>query len=91
MKEEHVDLSCECGCGIMRFSCEPEYDDDKVGSIFVEYWMPAFYSEQIQVLKTLWRRLVEAVKILRGKKFVLYEVIVSDDDLKELKDWINKL
>jgi hypothetical protein len=77
-------IPCECGCQIIRVT---DFEDD---TLAIDVFETVFFSKQGLIKKFL-ERLEHAWMILMGKEFLLYEVEITKDKLKEFKEFINSL
>jgi hypothetical protein len=90
MNETHNDfeLRCDCGCGKLQFT---RWEDDKDFALFIEYFYPMFYAKQQNIFSVLVERLKFVWFILRGKEYSLYDLVLTEDDLKRFKEWVASL
>ena len=79
MDKKEVYMSCDCGCGIMKFT---KYEEDSIG---IEYYASSFYEKQYGVFNKLLHRIKIAWFMLIGKEFLLYDILV-DIDSKKVKE-----
>lgn len=79
-------VECKCGCdeGI-RIKIEKEEDYYAV----LTYVSGHFYTEQDGFLKRFALKLKKIIAIIRNKDFYYSEVIISKDDFKEFKEFVN--
>jgi hypothetical protein len=83
--KDSVKVQCDCHCGILEF----EKDED--GYISITHYISTFYGEQ----KGLWNTILDRSKmvwsILTGKKYALYELILTEQESEKLLDLIKKV
>lgn len=79
-------VECKCGCdeGI-RIKIEKEEDYYAV----LTYVSGHFYTEQDGFLKRFALKLKKIIAIIRNKDFYYSEVIISEDDFEEFKEFVN--
>ena len=82
--ENQVFLECTCGCGVLRVT---QYKDDNM--VYIEYLTPNFYSMQLTCFDKIKRALKMAWFIIRGKEFLLYDILIDDNNkLDEFKEFV---
>lgn len=84
--EKIIYIPCDCDCSILeisRFRDEPE--------LYISLYVSGYYTYQ----NMLWKNLIENIKliwnIITGKRYCLYEVVVGQSKVKELKDYLFSL
>lgn len=82
MNKKEILLNCECGHGILKFT---KYDDDDGSDIYLEYYEDVFYSYQRSFISKLVENIKLSTKILLGRKFVLFDIVVLGKDFEEFK------
>lgn len=88
-KENNFYIECNGGDGILKFL----YDDDERWNdvLYLEYYHLSFYSHQNGVFNIIWTRIKDAWKMVTGKGFFAFEVVLSRNQLKDFKIWVNSL
>ncbi|HCW04390.1 MAG TPA: hypothetical protein DGK91_07625 [Clostridium sp.] len=89
-KTNSVFIQCDCGCLCLEvgkfWENEPE---DK--TLYMSSWITMFHANQ----EGFWSRLKTRVKllwkVLVGGDYFLHELIISGDDVEELRDYLNKV
>lgn len=88
--EKVLKVECTCGCGE-----EIKIAKDKLSEDKVVYYMilntAQFYSKQDGIFRTIGHRIKTAFNILRGKEYRLTEVVLNEEDMKQLKEYIVKM
>jgi hypothetical protein len=77
-------LECVCGCGIFSVTGEDGYT-------LLNYHANAFGEKQTNSWDIFKRRIKFAWSILRGKEFLLYDIILEEGKLQEFKDFVAKI
>ena len=77
-KDNSFDVSCSCGCSLMRVS---QYKSKKgFEEVYIESFIPSFYALQTPG----WNKFKNALKmiwcILRGKEYWLFEIVVNQKE-----------
>jgi hypothetical protein len=79
--KEEVRIACDCGCSLISIS---KWDDDE--TVILSHYRCSFYTEQ----GTVWYGIKEYLKslwfALLGKNFLLYELVLTKEDLTKLKE-----
>ena len=77
-------VSCKCGCdeGI-HFKIQDYGDGDYA---FLTYINGSFYSQQ----STFSDKLRKIWAIIRNKDFYYSDIVLTKDDFKEFKEWVNR-
>ena len=83
-KDDELIVSCKCGCdeGI-HFKIHDYGDGDYA---FLTYTNGNFYTQQrsfFEKLKKIWA-------IIRNKDFYYSDIVLTKEDFKEFKEWINR-
>ena len=85
--EKVLKVECTCGCGE-----EIKIAKDKLSEDKVVYYMilntTQFYAKQDGLFRTIGHRIKTAFNILRGKEYRLTEVVLDEEDMKQLKEYI---
>nr|DAQ99722.1 MAG TPA: hypothetical protein [Caudoviricetes sp.] len=83
-KDDELIVSCECGCdeGI-HFKIYDYKDGDYA---FLTYTNGNFYTQQRRSLK----KLKKIWAIIWNKDFYYSDVVMTKDDFKEFKEWVNR-
>ena len=82
MEDRKLDITCNDGCGIIRFDY---FDEDFLA---VSYYQDAFYSDGI--FSIILKRLKMAFYALTGKEFLMYEAILYKEDIDKFKEKMAK-
>ena len=84
-KDIELDLECDCGREIFRFTYDPNDD-----LIYIEMFGHLFYERQYGMFAILWKRIKFAWSILIGKEYGLYDVVLvaGQKHLDEIGKWI---
>jgi len=87
-KLDSVKISCSCGCSILEFKQE---DKSWGGGITLSHYVSSFQSEQ----KGLWNTIVDRSKmiwlILTGKKYSLYDIVLTKKEAQQLIEVIENI
>ena len=86
--ELYVDCNCKCGDGIhIRIDKEdPEY------YCILAYTNSSWYRTQDErVLRVIHKKLKKIWAIIKNKDYCYSDIIMTKDEFKELKDYINSL
>lgn len=75
-----INIPCSCGCHSMNIT----YFNDELDNIFLSFLTDSFYNQD-GIIKTIWKRIKKAFLILCGKSYRYETMILSQDDLKKLK------
>lgn len=83
-KDDELIVSCKCGCdeGI-HFKI---YNYEGGDYAFLTYTNGNFYTQQrpfLEKLKKIWA-------IIRNKDFYYSDVVLTKEDFKEFKEWVNR-
>ena len=78
-------LPCDCGCGIVQVSkfIDGEGSIDYFGSCFYEWQSPIIY-HITESLKAIWC-------ILTGKRYRLYEIVISEETWEDFKKFVESV
>ena len=83
--KDSVKVQCDCHCGILEF----EKDED--GYISITHYTSTFYGEQ----KGLWNTILDRSKmvwsILTGKKYALYDIVLTKKEAQQLIEVIENI
>lgn len=75
-----INIPCSCGCHSIAIS----YFDDECDVVYLSFFVDNFYNQD-GIIKTIWGRIKKAFLILCGKSYRYETMILSQDDLKKLK------
>lgn len=81
-----IHIPCSCGCHSINIS----YFDDDAEEVFLSFFVDSFYNQD-GILKTICKRVKRAFLILLGKSYRYEDIILSQDDLKQLGQEINNI
>lgn len=81
-----MNVTCQCGCGILKFD-KLDWDDKNNACMNIAFYSLSFYEKQAGIFNIMWNRIKNAAKMLLGKEFLLYEVIVSKEQIDQLKEF----
>lgn len=79
-------LECDCSCTKIEFEKDNE---DKDSVCFVSIFHNVFYAQQTLV-EIIIERIKYAWKILIGQGYKDYDIVVDNENMKSLADWISK-
>lgn len=88
--EKVLKIECSCGCGEEIRIQKNIYTNDKA-DYYLSLQVSQFYAKQNGIWRTIKHRIKTAFKILRGKEYRLTDIILEEDDMKELKKYIGKI
>lgn len=86
--KRNVTTYCKCGCGegfVVNF-----YLVGDSGCVFVNTATPGFTAEQRGIWDTVKKRIKAAWFMLRGKEYVLHDIILYKDDWKDFLKTLNE-
>ena len=87
-KKTMINVPCDCGHGI--FSIEVfDWDDD--WDAYFLYYEQAFSSNQTSFWSIIKDRAKFAWFAIRGKKYRLFDILVTRENLEKLRDELNRL
>lgn len=89
--KKYINILCNCGCGdvfTFTFMIEPDGEFDYV---YLSSFTSMFYSIQHSFFKTLKRRIQAAWFMLRGKEFLLHEVILTKEQWNDFVKAVNEV
>ena len=84
LKDDELIISCKCGCDEGIHFKIHDYEDGDYA--FLTYTNGNFYTQQrpfFEKLKKIWA-------IIRNKDFYYSDVVMTKDDFKEFKEWVNR-
>lgn len=87
--EKVLKVECSCGCGEEMKIKRIDFYNTK--SYYLTLCAEQYYAKQNGILKTIWHRIKGAFTILFGKEYRLTEIVLKEDDIKELKEIIKEL
>lgn len=79
---DEILLPCDCGCGILqatRFKDDPI--DDQL--VILNYFYSAHTIESVGIFRKLVERIKGAIFVLFGKRYQLYEIVLSGEKKSE--------
>lgn len=82
-------VQCDCGRESLEFE-SMEFSKDEPKEYFISILLDAFYTEQNSLFYKLTNRIKTAWQILRYGTHRMQEICLSEDDVKDLKEVINK-
>jgi hypothetical protein len=87
-KESEFYIECHCGCGTLQIVNSRDKED-----VFLNYLIPAFYSNQDGILSIMKKRLSILWKVVvLGKEYLLYDIVIADHKkLQEFKNYVASL
>lgn len=88
--EKIMKIECSCGCGEEIRIQKNIYTDD-TADYYLSLVMMQFYAKQNGIFKTIKHRIKTAFNILRGKEYKLTDIILKEEDMKELKEIIKEI
>jgi hypothetical protein len=86
LKKVRFDSSCTCGCGGLEY----DYWADEECLSFSVY-QSTFYTKQGGAFKLIWHRIKLAWFALIGKEYRLYEGLLENKEIGELRDFLISL
>ena len=78
---KYIDLPCDCRCSILHI--EKDEDDGMLSLTIYEHM---FGSKQQTIFRLIKERIKKAWKMLNGKDYYLYDLIINPKDSKEVLD-----
>ena len=87
--DNNIIITCGCGCGD-GFEIIFKYHDEH-DCVYLSTTTSGFYAMQDSFTKRLSRRIKAAWFMLRGKEFLLHEVIISKERWNNFVDEVNKI
>lgn len=76
-------VNCNCGCDeAIQLKKLKEYDDEYYLSLITS----KFSAKQCGIFRTIGHRINLAWKMLRGKEYLLTEVVLNKEEFEHLKD-----
>jgi hypothetical protein len=82
-------LECDCGHGMIKI--EIDKDDEYGIYAYIDYLEPVFYTKQDGIWNIIKERFYLAWKMLTGKQYVLYELVLNKEKFEEYRKFINKI
>lgn len=85
-KNDELIVSCKCGCND-GIHIKINKEEDETDRAFIAFANGNFYKEQgssfIKKLQKIWA-------IIANKDFYYSDIVLTKDDFKEFKEWINR-
>lgn len=88
--EKVLKVECTCGCEEEIKIAKEKLTEDKV-IYYISLNTAQFYAKQNGLVKTILHRIKTAFNILRGKEYRLTEVVLNEEDMNQLKEYIVKM
>lgn len=85
---DSVILSCDCGCSKLELG---QFTKELGGTVHISHYYDSFYSEQTGIFNILKDRLVMCWKIMCGKKYTFYEVLLTKNETDKFMSFINNI
>lgn len=79
-----INIPCTCGSHSINLS----YFDDDCSECYLSFFVDSF-SLQDGIFRTILKRIKRAFLILRGKSYLLEEMLLTEEDLKKLEKEIH--
>lgn len=79
MLDKKIDISCNDGCRIIRFNYDSEYKFLSIESFVSDYYGDGIWEKIKNRFKLIWYA-------IRGKEYLLYEIILVDKEVNEFKN-----
>lgn len=89
--EEEKVLKCECSCGCGEEIKIKSFNFGDTKQYYLSLCAEQYYAKQNGIFKTIWHRIKTAFKILRGKEYKLTDIVLDENDMKELKEIIKEM
>jgi len=85
-------LECDDKCGLIVIDVDVVEDFDAKTEYYgyMTYFRPVFYTSQKGILNTIKSRFYCMWKILCGKEYTLYDLVLSKEKWEEYKKFINQ-
>lgn len=81
------EFDCACGCGILKVTID-KHDED---TLYFGYYTSSFYAKQ----RPGWNDFKDRLKMIwcaiRGKEFILYDLVLQGKDLDRFKEFCNEV
>ena len=92
MESKQFYLECDDKCGSIVVDVDViEVFGEKTDYYgYLTYFKPVFYTSQRGVLNTIKSRFYWIWKILTGKEYILYDLVLSKEKWEEYKKFINQ-
>ena len=86
-----VNVLCDCGChnGLHMHICADK--DDVVDSVYIMTTASPFFTKQCGIFGTIKNRIKAAWFMLRGKEYMLHDLILESESWNEFVNAVNKL
>lgn len=88
MENKQFYLECDCTCGLIEVDVDPVEIDQAYA--YITYFRPVFYTKQQSPWQMMKSRFYCAWKILCGKEYTLYDLVLSKEKWEEYKKFINQ-
>lgn len=88
--EKVIKIECSCGCGNEIRIQKNIYANDKA-DYYLSLDVMQFYAKQQGVMKTIRHRIKTAFNFLRGKEYKLTDIVLEEEDIKEIKKCFDKI
>ena len=85
-----VKCSCLGSCGILKLS-KFDWEDDGTKDVCLEYFEPVFFTKQDGIFRTLIHRIKLGFYMLIGREFSLFDMILDEKEVKNLKNYLVNL
>ena len=87
-KMNEILIQCDCGTHLFKISTFDDNDD----TYYFEVWGSNFYTKQKEsLLKRFLHRLKLIWNAIRGKEYLLEDIVLNDKDYEELIDALSKV
>jgi hypothetical protein len=86
MKEKKLELWCNCQGESLVFRWLEDYEE-----LFISHFVDSFYARQTGILQIVGDRIKNAWRMLWGKEFFAFEILIDKKQLQEFKDFIKEL
>ena len=92
MESKQFYLECVDNCGLIMIDVDFIEDSDPKNDFYgyMTYFKPVFYSGQKGVWNTIKSRFYCIYKIITGKEYELYDMVLSKEKWEEYKKFINQ-
>jgi hypothetical protein len=88
MREKpEIFIYCDCHCCGVQVSQFNEIDE----LFFITFWIAEWYAIPSSIFSIVWQRIKLAFKVLFNGDYFLKELVLSRDNFKKLKDYLNSV
>lgn len=84
MDDTKVLLKCSCDNEFVEFERVTYADDSPETMIYI-------YHLHTSIKMSMWQKLRSCWRVLRHGRAILYDIVLTDDELKKLQTWVKGL